>query len=173
MKTPKSAGSGTSSKKTTPLSGHTPSPQKVLYDFSHSPVAKITAISTSSGPARVELGGASPRRKFGALFKAQKPKMSKTEHQKLKESLSIFDFGSDSDSGGEGEEEEERERERVLAPKKQIKPKPPPPVAKATGGKTEVKGEGETATQKKQQNSNFRYIIRTAGKNLVSCCSCS
>ncbi|CAI8004150.1 Probable serine/threonine-protein kinase drkD [Geodia barretti] len=152
-KTPKSSGGGLS-KKTTPLSSHTPTPQKVLYDLSHSPAPKIAAISASPSPARAELSGVSPRKKYGSLFKAQKPKLSKTERQKLKESLSIFDFGS-SDSESEEEGEGGEEGEGVIAAKIQIKPKPLPPVAKVTGEKTEVKS--EAGTQKRQQsNSNFR-----------------
>ena len=75
--------------------------------------------------------------------------MSKNEHQKLKESLRIFDFGSDSESGEEGEESEEGEG--VLSVKKQIKLKAPPPVAKVTGVKTESEEK-----KQKQSTTNFR-----------------
>ena len=55
-----------------------PSPlSKVLYDYSHSPTVQITAVTLSpskTGSAGLfrEGGGASPR-KFGGLYKAQKP----------------------------------------------------------------------------------------------------
>ena len=72
--------------------------------------------------------------------------MSKKDHQKLKESLKIFDFGSDSDSGEEGETGE------GVVVKKPVKPKCPPPVAKETDKKREVKGEQETRKQPNKPN---------------------
>ena len=133
-----------------------PSPLgKVLYDYSHSPTAQITAITLSpsiagaAGLAR-EVGGASPRKKFGGLFKAQKPKakLSKSAHQKLKESLRIFDFSSDSGSDDE---------EDTPPVKKPVRPKAPPTI-KMADETEEVNGEGSLATPKPKSNVNYRYI---------------
>ena len=95
------------------------------------------------------MGGVSPRKSFGGLFKAQKTKVSKSDRQKLRESLKIFDFSSDSGSGEEGEMGE------GVSVKISIKPKPTPPVAKAT---TDVKREvkGESGEQKRQSKPNVR-----------------
>ena len=90
----------------------------------------------------------SSRKKLGGLFKAQRPKskLSKTAHQKLRESLKVFDFSSDSESG----EEEE------LAPvRKPVRPKAPPPV-KVDTKRDEVKGQ-ENSTTKPKGSTNYRY----------------
>ena len=89
------------------------------------------------------MGGVSPRKKFSGLFKAQKPKISKTAHKKLRESLKIFDFDSESD----GEDD--------IAEKKPIKSKAPPTSKAVT---KEVKGEEDNVAIKTQTNSNYRYI---------------
>ena len=98
------------------------------------------------------MGGVLPR-KFGGLFKP-KAKLSKTAHQKLRESLKIFDFSSD--SGSEGEEE-------GVAVKKPTKPKAPPSI-EMNAESVKVKGEngtgkvkGGSSTVKQQGNTNYRY----------------
>ena len=132
-----------------------PSPlSKVLYDYSHSPTAQITAVTlspskTGSAGLSREGGGASPR-KFGGLYKAQKPgaKLSKSAHQKLRESLKIFDFSSDSESEDEG----------VTPVKKPAKPKARPPIDLETGEGMEVKDHDKTPPPKPKTNSNYRYM---------------
>ena len=95
------------------------------------------------------MGGASPRK---GLFKAQKPKLSKTAHQKLRDSLKIFDFDSESESDSE-------EVETVV--KKPVKPRATPLVAKSTEEGSEVKGEEGSASTKPENNSNYRYGVYT------------
>ena len=90
------------------------------------------------------MGGASPRKSGGGLFKAQKPR-SKMTKKKLKESLKIFDFSSD--SGSDGEEDE------VLIKKPTKIPKATPTI-QMTGETVKVKGEG--SPKSKQSNTNYR-----------------
>ena len=98
----------------------------------------------------------SSRKKFGGLFKAQRPKakLSKTAHQKLRESLKVFDFSSDSESG---------EDEELVPVRKPVRPKAPPPMKVDTKG-NEVKGQ-ENSTIKPKCSTNYRY----GGINCVHC----